>query len=321
MFRNVLLTGASGFVGSRILSRLEALALNVIPVYRLSSHSQFKSTSTYKPFFLENFDSQTEWQNLLESIDIVIHCAARVHVMDDLDPDPMATYRAANVDGTLNLARQAALAGVKRFIFLSTVKVIGECTDFGRPYTSFDVTFPLDAYAISKAEAEAGLKLLSKDTGMEVVIIRPPLVYGPGVKGNFKSLMSWIASGLPLPFGKATMNRRSLVAVDNLVDLIIVCMMHSRAANQTFLVSDGDDLSTTELLIKIAHVMNRPAKLLNVPPSLLMFFAKIFGKSEMIQRLFGNLQVDITHTSKTLGWNPPISVEEGLRRAVQGFDQ
>ena len=220
-------------------------------------------------------------------------------------------------EGTLNLARQAALAGVKRFIFLSSIKVNGESTQPGSPYGATDLAAPEDAYGISKSEAEAGLRHLSFETGMEVVIIRSPLVYGPGVKGNFSSLLRWVACGLPLPLGSVTTNRRSLVGLDNLVDLILTCVDHPKAANQTLLVSDGEDLSTADLLRRIGKSLNRPARLIPVPVSILNIVSRLLGKSSIAQRLLGSLQVDISKTCTLLNWKPPVSVDEGLRRAVQ----
>ena len=201
---------------------------------------------------------------------------------------------------------------------MSSVKVNGEATHQGRPFTAEGEPAPEDAYGISKAEAEAGLKAISAKTGMELVIIRPPLVYGLGVKGNFAAMMRAVARGLPLPFGAVLDNRRSLVGLDNLVDLIVTCIDHPAAANQTFLVSDGEDLSTSDLLRRLGSAMDKPARLLNIPPALLGAAAALIGRRAVAQRLLGNLQVDISHTCRTLDWSPPVSVDEGLRRAVQG---
>jgi nucleoside-diphosphate-sugar epimerase len=246
----------------------------------------------------------------------VIHAAARAHIMKDEVADPLAEYRRVNVDGTLNLARQAAAAGVKRFIFISSIKVNGEQTPLGQPFTADDTPAPEDAYGISKWEAEQGLQQLATETGMEVVIIRPPLVYGPGVKGNFASMIKLVAKGLPFPLG-AIHNQRSLVAVDNLVDLIITCIDHPVAANQVFLAGDGQDLSTTELLRGVAKAMGKPARLIPVPSSLLMLGATLLGKKAVAQRLLGSLQVDIAKARNLLGWEPPVSVEEGLERCFE----
>ena len=249
----------------------------------------------------------------------VLHAAARVHVIEESATDPLSEFRRVNVGGTLNLARQAASCGVRRFIFVSSVKVNGESTEAGHLFTAQQSPAPLDPYGISKMEAEDGLRRLAQETGMEVVIVRPPLVYGPGVKANFAALMRAVQRGLPLPLGAVTHNRRSLVALDNLVDLLITCIDHPAAANQTFLVSDGEDLSTTDLLRRMARAMNAPARLLPVPPALLKLGAELIGKGDIAQRLLGSLQVDITHTRETLGWTPPISVDEGLRRGAAGM--
>jgi len=230
--------------------------------------------------------------------------------------DPLAEYRRVNVDGTLNLARYAVEAGVKRFVFISSIKVNGEQIAPGRPFTCDDTPTPKDPYAISKLEAEQGLQQIALETGMEVVIIRPPLVYGPGVKGNFASMIKLVEKGLPLPFG-AIDNRRSLVGLDNLVDLIITCIDHPNAANQVFLVSDGEDLSTSGLLRRVAKAMGKPSRLIPVPAGLLQLGATVLGKKAIGQRLLGSLQVDISSTRERLDWTPPVSVDEGLRRCFE----
>ena len=268
-------------------------------------------------FVVGNIDGATNWSLALEGVDMVIHLAARVHVMHDTETDPITAFRTVNVDGTLNLARQAAASGVKRFVFISSVKVNGESTVPGHAFSEADAPNPQDAYGQSKHEAEQGLRQLSADTGMEVVIIRPPLVYGPGVKANFASLMRAVQRGWPLPLG-AVHNQRSLVALDNLVDFIVNCITHPKAANQTFLVSDGEDLSTPDLIRRMARVMNRIARLMPVPMWALKAGALLLGKGDAVQRLCGNLQVDISKSRTLLGWSPPISVDEGLRRVVGG---
>ncbi|AZD30984.1 UDP-glucose 4-epimerase [Pseudomonas chlororaphis] len=249
---------------------------------------------------------------------MVIHVAARVHVMHDTLTDPLAAFREVNVEGTLNLARQAVEAGVKRFIFISSIKVNGEQTSSGAPYTADDMPAPVDPYGISKLEAEQGLLALAADTGMEVVIIRPVLVYGPGVKANFLSMMRWLYRGVPLPFG-AVQNRRSLVALDNLVDLIVTCIDHPAAANQRFLASDGEDVSTTDLLRKLAFALGKPAHLIRVPVWLMSTVATFLGRRALSQRLFGSLQVDITKNQQLLGWTPPVSLDDALGLTAQYF--
>lgn len=261
--------------------------------------------------------AQTDWSTLTGQ-DVVIHSAARVHVMDDQSADPLAEFRKINVDGTLNLARQAAASGVKRFIFISSIKVNGEGTAPSKPYTAFDTPAPQDPYGVSKMEAEQGLREIAQQTGMEVVVIRPVLVYGPGVKANFRSMMNWLNKGVPLPLGTIH-NKRSLVSLDNLVDLIVTCIDHPAAANQTFLVSDGDDLSTTEMLRRMGEALGKRPRLVPVPAWCLETAAAVLGKRAVAQRLCGSLQVDISHTCDTLGWTPPVSVDEGFRAAASAF--
>jgi nucleoside-diphosphate-sugar epimerase len=235
--------------------------------------------------------------------------------MRDTDPNPFAAFHAVNVGGTLNLARQAAAAGVRRFLFVSSIGVNGARTVSEIPFHETGNTNPHNAYALSKWDAEVGLIKIAADTGLEVVIIRPPLVYGRNAPGNFGSLRRAVQRGLPLPLG-AVHNRRSLVSLDNLVDLIVTCITHPKAANQTFLVSDGQDLSTTELVRGMAQAAGVPARLLPVPVWVLQALASLLGKGEAMQRLCGNLQVDISKARNLLGWVPPVSVEEGLRRAM-----
>lgn len=265
---------------------------------------------------LGNLES-ADFSLVLHAVDVVVHTAARAHIMRDEALDPLAEYRRVNVAGTLRLAQQAAAAGVKRFIFISSIKVNGEGTQPGHHYRADDSPNPEDAYGISKAEAEAGLRTIAQETGMELVIIRPVLVYGPEVKGNFQSMVRAVARGIPLPLGGVTGNRRSLVALDNLVDLICTCVNHPRAAGQIFLVSDGEDLSTADLLRRIAMAGGAPARLLPVPPVLLRWGARLLGKEAVAQRLLGSLQVDITKTRELLGWQPLLTVNEGLKKLAE----
>jgi len=261
----------------------------------------------------------TDWSRAVHKSNVVVHTAARVHVMWDTSSDPISVFRRVNVDGTLTLAKQAAEAGVSRFIYLSSIKVNGEETKPGRPFLPDDAPSPLDAYSISKLEAELGLKQISAASGMEVVIIRPPLVYGPGVKANFLSMIKWLYKGTPLPLGAATGNKRSLVALENLVDLIVTCIAHPSAANQTFLVSDGEDLSTVELLTRMGAVLERPPRLLAIPPSLFLLGARLMGRHDLARRLLGSLQIDLGKTRDLLGWHPPISVDRALERTARHF--
>ncbi len=263
--------------------------------------------------------AETDWTVVLRSVDQVVHLAARVHVINDKSMDPLAEFRQVNVEGTANLARQAAAAGVRRFVYLSSIKVNGEFTQEGHPFTADDTPAPEDPYGVSKHEAEQALRQIAADTTMEVVIIRPPLVYGPGVKANFESMMRWLSRGVPLPLAVVTKNRRSLVALDNLVDLSMTCLSHPAAANQTFLVSDGEDLSTAGLLRRMGAALGHPARLFYVPPLMLKIGAHAVKKTGIYQRLCGSLQLDITKTRRLLDWIPPVSVDEGLRRAAEGF--
>jgi nucleoside-diphosphate-sugar epimerase len=238
--------------------------------------------------------------------------------MQDDAADPLDAYRLVNVEGTLNLALQAAAAGVRRFVFVSSIKVNGEATSPRRPFTADALPAPLDPYGVSKLEAEQGLRELEAKTSMEVVIVRPPLVYGQGVKANFASMLCWVARGIPLPLG-AIHNARSMVTLDNLVDLLVTCLKHPAAAGHTFLVSDGEDVSTSELLRRTAHAMGRKAFLLPIPTFMLDWGAALLGKRAVAQRLCGSLQVDIEKTRHLLGWNPPLTLDQGLKKAVEGM--
>lgn len=311
--RPIFVTGGTGFVGRRLVRRLRDDGKEVTVAARKGS------ASPTPPFFqFDGLSADQDWAEGVVGHDTVIHSAARVHVMDEESADPFAEFRKINVDGTLNLARQAATASVKRFIFISSIKVNGEGTALSRPYTAFDTPAPQDPYGVSKMEAEQGLKDISLETGMDVVIIRPVLVYGPGVKANFRSMMNWLSKGVPLPLG-AIHNKRSLVSIDNLVDLIVTCVDHPAAANQTFLVSDDEDLSTTEMLRRMAEALGKKPRLLPVPASLLEGTAAMLGKRAIAQRLCGSLQVDISHTRDTLSWTPPVSVDDGFRAAASAF--
>jgi len=309
MAEGILVTGASGFVGGQLISWMTAHAQPSTAVLGAVRSKQAGDDSGL--IAVGEINGDTDWSEALRGRCVIVHTAARAHIMDDTAADPLTEFRSVNVAGTLNLARQAATAGVKRFIFISSIKVNGEQT-MDQPFTAGDMPAPEDPYGISKWEAEQGLRELAITTGMEVVIIRPPLVYGRGVKGNFASMIKLVGKGLPLPLG-AVHNKRSLVALDNLVDLIITCIDHPDAANETFLVSDGDDLSTTQLLRGVAEAMGRSSRLIPVPASLLQFGATLLGKKAVAQRLLGSLQVDISHTQKCLNWMPPLTVKQGLQ--------
>ena len=261
---------------------------------------------------------EQNWHSALTGIDCVIHLAARVHVMRDETREPIDEYRRINVDATLNLAQQSIQCGVRRFIFISSIKVNGESSESGHPFSCDDHPDPQDAYGISKYEAEIGLRQLAENTGMEVIIIRPPLVYGPGVKANFLSIMKLIHLGIPLPLG-SVYNQRSLVALDNLVDLIVTCIDHPKAVNQTFLVSDCEDMSTTQLLQRIGQALGKPARLIPVPVGLMTIIAKLLWQGAVAQRLFGSLRVDSSRTRDILGWKPVVTVHEALLKTVNAY--
>lgn len=312
---NCLITGASGFVGRSLCAALSMGGLTV----RTAMRSRQGQADDFDGVFVGSIDAETQWAAALRGIDTVVHLAARVHVMNDVSENPLADFRRINVAGTLHLARQAAAAGVKRFVFISSIKVNGEHTEPGHAFTEADEPNPQDAYGLSKHEAEQGLRQIATEMGLEVVIIRPPLVYGPGVKANFAALMRAVQRSWPLPLG-AVHNQRSLVGLDNLVDFIITCISHPQAANQTFLVSDGQDLSTTELIRGMARAAGLPARLLPVPVPVwaLKAGARLVGKGDAVQRLCGNLQLDISKARRLLGWVAPVTVEEGLRRVMGG---
>ncbi|MHB1085899.1 MAG: UDP-glucose 4-epimerase family protein [Thiobacillus sp.] len=302
----VLVTGATGFVGRALCEHLTVSGYGVIPAVR-------RATGLPGEMPVGALDASTDWHAALAGCDAVVHLAARVHVMDDTTQDPLALYRAINTGATLNLARQAAQAGVKRLVFISTIKVNGEGGD--APYRETDVPAPGDAYAISKWEAEQGLQQIARETGLEVVILRPPLVYGPGVKANFLRLIRTIERGWPLPLG-AIHNQRSLLYLGNFVDAIRLCVEHPDAAGQTFLLDDGHPVSTPQLIRALAHAMDRPARLLAVPVGILEKVGMLLGKRAAVARLTGSLFVDGSAIRTRLGWKPPFSMEAGLAATV-----
>jgi len=310
----VLVTGASGFVGGAVVARLHANGTSV----RTASRAPLDLVPGIEQLRVGDLAASTDWGTALRGVDAVVHAAARVHVMHDVAADPLAEFRRVNVAGTVRLAREAARAGVKRFVFVSSIKVSGEGTRPGRPFRADDEPDPVDPYGVSKREAEDELRLVARETGLEVAIVRPVLVYGPGVKGNFHSMMRWLHRGVPLPLG-AVHNRRSLVALDNLVDLLVTTLVHPAAANRTFLVSDGEDLSTTELLRRTATALGTRARLLPVPAPLLQGAARVAGRRAVADRLCGNLQVDITPTRELLGWTPSVAIDTALERAARHF--
>ncbi len=311
--RFILLTGHSGFIGSNLAKALLRHG------YRMRAAGRRNAQAPYHDFCKVGcIDINTDWSSCLRDIETVIHLAARVHILDDQATDPLSEFRKTNTEATLNLARQAAKSGIRRFIYISTIKVNGQQTPCGIPFTENDPPQPEDHYALSKLEAENGLYEIAAQTGMEVVVIRPPLVYGPGVKANFLRMLELLYSGLPMPFG-AINNQRSLLYIENLIDLIMVCIEHPNAANQLFLAADGEDLSTAELLKRLSLFLGKPARLFKIPNWVMETGLKVAGKSDLATRLCGSLQVDISKAKKMLSWKPPYSVDEGLEKTASWF--
>ena len=298
----IALTGATGFLGSHLLKNEAFRGALAVGRKRPPKHSNFQKFS---------FDANDNLPLALSGIDIIVHAAARAHVMNDTTANPLDEFRVVNTVGTLLLAEQAAIAGVKRFIFISTIKVLGEQTEPDRAFRFDDSFNPQDPYSVSKSEAEEGLKQIGRDHGMEIVIIRPPLVYGYGVKGNFASLLKLVRLPLPLPFGSIH-NKRSLVSVENLVDLIVVCLTHPNAKNQTFLVSDDDDMSTSILFSRLADAGGYKAYIFSFPLVLLSIALRVLGKSPIYARLCGSMQVNIDYTKSELSWTPPFKIQDSL---------
>ena len=310
LMSKVLITGASGFVGQALCPVLEDAGLTIIPVFRSAVPDPGKRIR--KALAGKIIDAATDWTGDLFDIDVVVHLAARVHVMGGRKSDDAARFREVNVEGTRNFAEQAARFGVKRFVYLSSIKVNGERTE-SKPFVADQTPQPEDSYAISKMEAETVLRDIEKETGMEVVIIRPPLVYGPGVKGNLAALARLIEKGIPLPLRSVT-NRRDLVSVFNLCDLIRVCCSHPAAAGDTFLVSDGETISTADLVLYMSKGLNRKARLFSVPVWVLHIAAGLLGKVDKLEKLTGDLQINMSKTQQVLGWKPPVTVAESFRR-------
>ena len=311
---HVLVTGASGFVGNAVCANLESQGYMVRSAVRSARRAEglFGDVTS-----VGEIDAKTDWSCAVRGVNVVVHTAARVHIMDDTAVDPLTEFRRVNVAGTLNLARQAVEAGVRRLVFISSIGVNGAET-FDMPFTDKDLAAPHSPYAVSKYEAELGLQQISQDHDIEIVIIRPPLVFGPNAPGNFNKLLKIMNKGFPLPLG-AIHNQRSFVALDNLVDLIVTCVYHPAATNQTFLVSDGDDLSTTSLLKRTAVALGQPARLIPVPMQVVRVAARLLGRINLAQQLCGSLQVDISKARIILGWTPPVSVDEALKKTAEDF--
>lgn len=314
----ILVTGATGFIGGSFLDSASRAGRDDLRA--ALRRSSLPLATPVESTVVEGLTESADWRAAIRGCDAVVHSAARVHVINDVTHDPLAEFRRANVAGTLRLAHQSAAAGIRRFVFLSSIKVNGERTTPGRPFAANDSPAPVDAYGVSKHEAEQGLQRIGRETGMEVVIIRPVLAYGPGVRGNFLTMLRWLRRGIPLPFG-AVNNRRSFVAIENLVDLIGLSLRHPAAAGHTFLVSDGEDLSTPDLLRRTATALGRHARLFPVSERLIEVGARITGRAALVQRLCGSLQVDIAKTRELLDWNPPVKVNDALLTTARYFMQ
>ncbi|WNZ44014.1 SDR family oxidoreductase [Leptolyngbya boryana CZ1] len=308
---NFLITGATGFVGSALCQLLEHSEHTVYGVVR----SDAVLPPSVTPILVSSI-AELDDHPILPQIDVVIHLAARVHQMNDTAADPLSEFRAVNTEATKSLAIAAATAGVKRFVYLSSIKVNGDGQ--ASPYTERSTPQPADAYGISKWEAECALNEIAATTDLEIVILRPPLVYGAGVKANFLNLMNLVKTGIPLPLG-GIHNQRSLVYVGNLVDAIVTCATHPQAAGQTFLVSDSTDVSTPELVRKISESMRKPIRLMPISPVILTNLARILGKTATLDRLFGSLTIDSSKLRQTLNWQPPFTLEQGLEQTARGF--
>lgn len=302
-------TGANGFVGRTLCTALVREGLPFRPIGRVSAADRFG---------VGDIGPDTDWSGALAGVSCVVHLAARVHHMREQATDPLPAYRNTNLDGTLRLAREARACGVRRLVFVSTIKVNGERTDIGRPFRADHPAQPLDPYGVSKWEAEQGLWALARSTGLDVVVVRPPLVYGAAVGANFRAMVSLVRTGIPLPFASIR-NKRSLIAVENLADLLLRCATHPQAPGNTFLCSDGEDLSTPELLRAVARGLNRPVRLLPAPPGLLTAAAGLVGQSAAVRRLTESLQVEIGATRAKLGWHPPVPLAEAMTRAAAGW--
>lgn len=311
----VLVTGATGFVGQALLAGLLVKKISVSALVRRENNLLSEEVTKIRGGDLKDAH---DWQSVFHNIEAVIHVAGRAHIVHDDVADPLAEFRKVNTTITLELAKQAAAAGVKRFIYISSIKVNGEATSRGMPFRADDTHIPTDQYGLSKYEAEQGLLTIAAETGMEVVIIRPPLVYGPGVRANFASMIRWMQRGIPLPFG-AIDNRRSFIALDNLVSFIIHCIDHPKAANEIFLISDGEDVSTTVLLQKMSKALGKKSCLMPVPERWLRSVAKILGREDEAGKVLNSLQVDSSKARDVLGWKPVVTMDEQLHKTAEWY--
>jgi nucleoside-diphosphate-sugar epimerase len=315
---NILVTGSSGFIGNPLCLKLSALGHSVLGTVREKKKSRDISGCGFNICTVQEIGLHTKWKVPLHGIECIVHCAARAHVLHESESDPLLAFRSINVDGTRVLAEQAVRSGVRRLVYISSIGVHGSSTNGAETYNFSDSPAPIDDYAISKYEAEEVLNKISLETDLEVVIVRPPLVYGPNVKGNFLRLLQLVERGGPLPFGSIN-NKRSLVGVDNLVDMLINCVINPQVTRQTLLVSDNADISTPEILRKLSNMMGMSPRLINLPISWLRFIGKLSGRLPEIERITNSLQVDISNTCNVLKWHPKISVEEGFKKTVDWF--
>jgi nucleoside-diphosphate-sugar epimerase len=314
----LLISGANGFIGQALFQTLHSKDIAVRAAVREDTTSRLACNSQSEVMAIGDIGLKTDWSRCLAGVSCVIHCAARAQVMQETEVDALTVYRGVNVQGTRSLAEQAARSGVRRLVFLSSIHVNGMATAEASRFVYDDTPQPHGSYAVSKWEAEQVLMEVAEKTGLEVVIVRPPLVYGPRVKGNFLRLLQLVSRGIWLPLG-AVRNKRSLVGLDNLIDVLVRCIDHPKAPGSIFLVSDGHDISTPALIQALARAMNKPVRLLPVPLWIMRLAGRVTGKSNEVKRLTGSLRVDINHTRETLGWSPPVSVDEGLKKTVEWY--
>ena len=315
---NILVTGANGFVGKALCESLLQRGHRVRAVVRKAPSASATPAAAIETATVADIDAETDWSAALSGMDVVIHLAARVHVMRESADDPLAEFRRVNVAGTEHLARCAAASGVKRLVYVSSIKVNGEATAGGQKYAESDTPAPQDPYGISKHEAEQALHRVAQETGIEIVIVRPPLIYGPEVKGNFIQMLKVLSAGIPLPLASVD-NRRSLLYLGNLVDALSACATHPSAAGQTYLVSDGEDVSTPELLRLLANAAGQPARLFPCSPRMLKALARLAGKGPQADRLLGSLRVESGKIRAELNWTPPYSLRQGLQATADWY--